>query len=132
MFLPQYEKPNLNSSQLLKCLVDFCFEFLMLSFVSRFHKKWKTKYSSLFFFIFMKELKNQLLKKTKINLMVIFTSMIYTLFKIKFVSKSSPCPCITGCNFHICFILIFNCHVKRTGRNRHGEVFSYGRSKSCS
>ena len=28
--------------------IDFYFEFLMLSFVFHFHKKWKTKYSLLF------------------------------------------------------------------------------------
>ena len=35
----------------------------------------------------MKELKNELLKKDKINFMVIFTRMIYTLFKSKFMSN---------------------------------------------
>ena len=34
----------------------------------------------------MKELKNELLKQIKINFMTVFTSMIYTLFKNKFVS----------------------------------------------
>ena len=85
-------------------------------------------------FIFMKELKKELLKNIKINFMVIFTSIVCTLFKSKFVS--SPCPWwfsdvqwytkntdtknplfgkqlmyfnvyITGCYFHICFILLF-------------------------
>ena len=32
--------------------IDFYFEFLMLSFVLHFHKKWKTKYSLLFVFHF--------------------------------------------------------------------------------
>ena len=32
--------------------IDFYFEFLMLSFVFHFHKKWKTKYSSFFVFHF--------------------------------------------------------------------------------
>ena len=35
----------------------------------------------------MKELKNELLKQIKINFMIIFTSIIYTLFKRKFVSR---------------------------------------------
>ena len=35
----------------------------------------------------MMELKNDLLKQIKINLMIIFTGMIYTLFKSKFVSS---------------------------------------------
>ena len=34
----------------------------------------------------MEELKNELLKQIKINFMIIFTGMIYTLFKSKFVS----------------------------------------------
>ena len=67
--------------------IDFCFEFLILSFVFHFHKKWKTKYSSFLFFIFMKELKNELLKQIKIYFMIVFTSMIYTLFKSKVVSS---------------------------------------------
>ena len=49
-----------------------------------FHKKWKNEIH-FSFFIFMKELKNQLLKM--INFMVIFTSIFYTLFKSKFVSS---------------------------------------------
>ena len=35
----------------------------------------------------MKELKNELSEKIKINLMGIFTSMVYTLLKNKFVSS---------------------------------------------
>ena len=35
----------------------------------------------------MKELKNELLKNIKINFMVIFTSIVCTLFKSKFVSS---------------------------------------------
>ena len=49
--------------------IDFYFEFFMLSFVFYFHK----------------ELKNELLKQIKINFMIIFISLAYTLFKIKFV-----------------------------------------------
>ena len=36
----------------------------------------------------LKVLKNELLRKIKINFMVVFTSMVYTLFKNKFVSSS--------------------------------------------
>ena len=39
------------------------------------------------FFIFKKELKNELLKQIKINLMIIMTSMFYKLSKSKFVSS---------------------------------------------
>ena len=35
----------------------------------------------------MKELKKELLKKIKINCIAIFTSMVYMLFKSKFVSN---------------------------------------------
>ena len=35
----------------------------------------------------MEELKNELIKKIKINFMAIFTSMLYTLLKSKFVSS---------------------------------------------
>ena len=62
------------------------FEFSRSFFI--FIKKWKTKYSSFFVFQFREGLKNELFKKTKINIMVIFTSMVYTLLKSKFVSRS--------------------------------------------
>ena len=52
--------------------IDFFFEFLMPSFVFHFHEKWKTKRSSLFVLIFLKELKNELLKQIKIIFMIIF------------------------------------------------------------
>ena len=64
---------------------DFYFEFLTLSLAYHFYKKWETKYSS--FFIFMKEWKNKLLKQIMINFMIIFTSMVYILFKRKFLSS---------------------------------------------
>ena len=59
-------------------------------------KNWEMKYTS--FVIFMKELKNKVLKNIKINYMIIFTSMVYTLFKSKFVSMStkiSRCTMVT-------------------------------------
>ena len=37
--------------------------------------------------IFMKELENELLKQIKVNFMIVFTSMIHTLFKSMFVSS---------------------------------------------
>ena len=39
------------------------------------------------FFVFMKELKNKLFKKIKINFMFFFISMVYTLLKRKFGSS---------------------------------------------
>ena len=51
--------------------IDFFFEFLMFSFVFNFNEKWKTKRSSLFVLIFLKELKNELLKQIKIIFMII-------------------------------------------------------------
>ena len=114
--LPQHEKQNWHDWLLYSCLIEFCFEFLMLSFIVHFHKKWKTKYTSVcsyiyiyiyifwlngwvffyrlsgsgfeyscrntarfLFFIFMKVLKNELLKQIKINFMFILTSMVYIL-----------------------------------------------------
>ena len=59
----------------------------MLLFVFQFHKKWETNTVPFSFFIFMMELKNELLKQIKINFMIIFKSMIYSLFKSKFVSS---------------------------------------------
>ena len=76
----------------------------------------------------MEELKNESIKKIRINFMVIFTSMVYTLFKSsKLVSSplrfsavqwshdtKNPLlrkqliyfnVCIAGCYSHICFIL---------------------------
>ena len=63
------------------------FEFLMLLFFFHFHKNGKPNTVRFSFFIFMMELKNELLKQIKINFMIIFTSRIYTLFKSKFVSS---------------------------------------------
>ena len=40
--------------------VDFYFEFLILSFVFRFHKKWKTKYSSFYIFHFHEGIENRI------------------------------------------------------------------------
>ena len=51
--LPQHEKQNWHNWLLFSCLIDFCFEFLMLSFVVHFHKKWKTKYSSVCSYIYI-------------------------------------------------------------------------------
>ena len=62
-------------------------EFLMLLFFFHFHKNGKPNTVRFSFFIFMMELKNELLKQIKINFMIIFTSRIYTLFKSKFVSS---------------------------------------------
>ena len=62
--------------------------FLIPLFVFHFHNKNGKRNTVRFsFFIFMKELKNELLKNIKINFMVIFTSIVCTLFKSKFVSS---------------------------------------------
>ena len=96
------------------------------------------------FFIFMKELKNKLLKQIEINSMVYLTSMVYSLFRSNFVSSPlrfstvqwSPRICclenswcilivlITGCYFHNCFILIVNCNRRHINRGSHRWVFS--------
>ena len=39
--------------------IDFSFEFLLLSFAFHFPKKWKTKYSSFFFFCFHEGIKKR-------------------------------------------------------------------------
>ena len=74
-----------------------------------------------YFFIFMKELKNELLKKIRINFMVIFTIMFLpSQLRSSVVAKNHPDAknplfrkqlmyfnvSITSCYFHICFILI--------------------------
>ena len=66
---------------------DFYIEFLKLSFVSIFIKNGKGNTVRFLFFIFMMELKNKLLKQIRINFMITVTSMIYMLFKSKFVSS---------------------------------------------
>ena len=81
-FLPQYEKRNSSNWVLFLCHLDFYFEFSMLSFVFHSHKNGKRNTVRFLFFIFMKELKNELPKKIEI-----FTSMIYKLFKCKFLSS---------------------------------------------
>ena len=40
--------------------IDFCFEFLMLSLVFHFHKKWKTKHSSVFVFRFHERIEKRI------------------------------------------------------------------------
>ena len=102
----------------------------MLSFVFHFHKKNGKRNTVLFsFFNFMKELKKELLKNIKINFTFIFASMVYRLFKKKFVAMPLRLSAVlyngqsntknllikkhlmyfniyvTGCYFHVCFIL---------------------------
>ena len=58
----------------------------MPSFVFHFDfKNWKQNTVRFLFFVFMKELKNKLIKQIKIDFMSIITSMVYSLFKSKFV-----------------------------------------------
>ena len=65
--LAQHEKRNLNNWLIFSYLIDFYFKLKCshLFFIST--KKWKMKKIHYSFFIFMKELKNELLKKNKIN-----------------------------------------------------------------
>ena len=64
------------------------FEFLIPSLVFHFHRKnGKRNTVRFLFFILMKELKNELLKQIKINFIIIFTSIVCTLFKSNFVSS---------------------------------------------
>ena len=57
----------------------------LIRFWFSFKKNGKRNTLRFSFFIFMEELKNELLKQIKINFMVIFTSIVCTLFKSKFV-----------------------------------------------
>ena len=103
------------------------------------NRKRNTVHFSLF--IFMKELKNELLTQIKIN----FSEVKSTRY-----SKASSCQGdgdfplynghadtknwlfrkqlmyfninITGCYFHFCFILIVNCDIKHISRSSHREV----------
>ena len=59
--------------------IDFYCEFLMISIFNAFNKRLKTRYKS--YLIFMKELKNELLKPIKIDFMIIFISYFYALYK---------------------------------------------------
>ena len=81
-------KRNSNTWLPFPCLKEFYFEFLIPSFVFHFHLKNGERNTVRFsFLIFIKELKNELLKNIKINIMVIFTSIVCTLFESKFVSS---------------------------------------------
>ena len=101
----------------------------------------------------MKELKNDLLINIKINFMVVFTSIVYTLFKRKFVSSLHRFPQYNGdadrknplfrkhlMNFTLLaatfrqylFYPYINYDIKHISRSSHREVFSWSRSKSNS
>ena len=68
------------------CWIDFYFEYLMPSFDFHFHKKMENEIQFFFHFSFSwKKWKNNYLK-IKIDFTVIFTSIVHTLFKSKFVS----------------------------------------------
>ena len=86
-------------------------------------------------------MKNELLRTIKINFMLIFASMVYTLFKSKFVWSPLDFRVhnghvntknvlfrkqmmhfnayITGSYFQIYFIPIINCDIKQISRNSH-------------
>ena len=72
----------IDFNRFLPCIFNALFRFS----VSIKNGKRNTIRFSFFMFI-MKELKKLLLKKIKINFMVIFTSMVYTLCKSNFVSS---------------------------------------------
>ena len=108
------------------------------------NEKQNTVYFS--FFIFMKKLKKELLKKIKINFMVIFISMSTRYLRASSCRVPWDLPLcndqadiknplfrkqlmyfnvyIAGCYFQICFILIVNGDIKHTSRSSHREVFS--------
>ena len=72
----------------------------MLSFVFHFDINGKRNTFRFSFFIFMKELENELVKQTKINFMIISTSLIYRLFKTKFVSSLLRFPSVQESHGH--------------------------------
>ena len=59
----------------------------MFSFVVHFRKKNRKQNKFHFSYFILKELGNELVKNIKINFVVIFMSMVYTLFKSKFMSS---------------------------------------------
>ena len=69
-------------------------------------------------FHFHEGIENELLKNIKINVMVIFTSIIYMLFKSKFVSSPRTFSVVQLSRGHeksavyIRFILIVNCDIQ--------------------
>ena len=100
-FYLNMKKINSNNSLPFSCLINFYFGFLMffirfLFFIKN-GKRNKIQYS---FFIFMKKLKKELLKKIKINFMVIFTSIVYTVFRSKFVSSTLGFPAVQWSQRH--------------------------------
>ena len=125
---------------------------LILSFIFYFHKKWKTKYGSFFVFRFYEESEKRVTLIDKDYFMTMFTSIVYTLFKSKFVSSPLTFSAIqwsrgqqgsavqkqlmyfnvyiSGCCFHISFFHTANCDIKHISRSSHHEVFSECRCKS--
>ena len=85
----------------------------MFSFVVHFHKKNRKQNKVHFSYFILKELGNELIKNIKINFVVIFTSMVYTLFKSKFMSSPLRFFAVNGYTdiknllFKSWFILIF-------------------------
>ena len=137
---------NSNNWLPFSCLIDIFFEFLIPSFVFRFHKKWKTKYSSFFVFHFSwRNWKTNYLNRSRLVLWSL--SQVWSTR----YSKASSCQVpwgfpkcsvhadtknslfrkqvmdfnvyIAGCYFHIWFVFIVNCDIKHTSRSSHREVF---------
>ena len=79
----------------------------------------------------MKELKNQLLKNVKINFMVIFTSIVYTLSKASSCQVYGDFPLYNGhadsknLLMYLLFILLpAICDIKHISRSSHRKVSS--------
>ena len=128
--------------------IDFYFEFLMLSLAFYFHKKWKTKNNSFFIFHFHEGIEKRItLNKSRLTLWLFSevwsrryskenSRQVPEIFRCTTVTRKPKLRClerkqlmyfnvyISGCYFHISFILIVNCDIKYIGRSRWYEVFS--------
>ena len=93
-------------------ILNFVFQFIkktkwhfgytdLPSFVLDFPKKMENRNTARFsFFVFKKELKNELLKQITINFMIVFISILYNLFKSKFVSSPLRFSAVQGSRGH--------------------------------
>ena len=81
-------------------------KYKTLNFLFQYIKNTKWQYTDsvyFSFFTFMKELKNKLLKNIKIKFMVIFTSIVYTLFKSVKSADIFRCTLVTRTQKICCF-----------------------------
>ena len=121
---------------------DYCHSFFI------FKKNVKRNTVRISFFIFTKEFKIELLKQIKINFMILFTSMIYMLFKSKFVpsplrfsavqqsrghqkSAVQKTVDVFQCLFYWLLLLIRS-QLRHISRSSHHGVFSQSHFKSYS